>query len=134
MVILMHFCTTGFPLNTKMPFATAVSGENYSTLLLILRFPVPAHEIISAMPLSKNVHSSLRCPLTESLDTIECISGLGVIARMKSCACARFHPCNYSELIRAITPMYSVGCAVRLETRRSRVQPPPRSATFFRGD
>ena len=27
----------------------------------------------------------------------------------------------------------SVGCAVRLETR-SRVQPPPRSATFFRGD
>ena len=28
----------------------------------------------------------------------------------------------------------SVGCAVRLETRRSRVQPPPRSATFFRGD
>ena len=28
----------------------------------------------------------------------------------------------------------SVGCAVRLETRRSRVRPPPRSATFFRGD
>ena len=28
----------------------------------------------------------------------------------------------------------SVGCAVRLETRRSRVQPPPRSAIFFRGD
>ena len=28
----------------------------------------------------------------------------------------------------------SVGCAVRLETRRSRVQPQPRSATFFRGD
>ena len=28
----------------------------------------------------------------------------------------------------------SVGCAVRLETRRSRVQPPPRSATVFRGD
>ena len=28
----------------------------------------------------------------------------------------------------------SVGCAVRLETRRLRVQPPPRSATFFRGD
>ena len=28
----------------------------------------------------------------------------------------------------------SVGCAVRLETRRSRVKPPPRSATFFRGD
>ena len=28
----------------------------------------------------------------------------------------------------------SVGCAVRLETRRSRVQPPPRSATFFHED
>ena len=28
----------------------------------------------------------------------------------------------------------SVGCAVRLETKRSRVQPPPRSATFFHGD
>ena len=28
----------------------------------------------------------------------------------------------------------SVGCAVWLETRRSRVHPPPRSATFFRGD
>ena len=28
----------------------------------------------------------------------------------------------------------SVGCAVRLETRRSRVQAPPRSATFFRGE
>ena len=28
----------------------------------------------------------------------------------------------------------SVGCAIRLETRRWRVQPPPRSATFFRGD
>ena len=28
----------------------------------------------------------------------------------------------------------SVGCAVRLETRRSWVQTPPRSATFFRGD
>ena len=28
----------------------------------------------------------------------------------------------------------SVGCAVRLETRRSGVQSPPRSATFFHGD
>ena len=28
----------------------------------------------------------------------------------------------------------SVGCGVRLETRRSRVESPPRSATFFRGD
>ena len=32
------------------------------------------------------------------------------------------------------SPGGSVGCAVRLETRRSRVQPLPRSATFFRGD
>ena len=28
----------------------------------------------------------------------------------------------------------SVGCAVRLETRMSRVQPPPRSATFVEID
>ena len=28
----------------------------------------------------------------------------------------------------------SVGCAIRLETRRLRVRPPPRSATFFHGD
>ena len=28
----------------------------------------------------------------------------------------------------------SVGCAIGLETRGSRVQPPPRLATFFRGD
>ena len=28
----------------------------------------------------------------------------------------------------------SVGCAVRLETRRTQVQPPPRLATFFHGD
>ena len=34
------------------------------------------------------------------------------------------YPLNWSD----------VGCAVRLETRRSRVQPLPRSATFFRGD
>ena len=27
----------------------------------------------------------------------------------------------------------SIGCAVRLKTRRSQVQPPPRTATFFRG-
>ena len=47
-----------------------------------------------------------RCPLTELLDTVKSSAGLGG----------------------------SVGCVVRLETRRSRVQPPPRSATFFRGD
>ena len=35
---------------------------------------------------------------------------------------------------REIFMLSSFGCAVRLETRRSRVQPPPRSATFFRGD
>ena len=29
---------------------------------------------------------------------------------------------------------FAVRCAVRLETGRSQVQPPPRSATFFRGD
>ena len=40
-------------------------------------------------------------------------------------------------LIRTASPAGlggSVGCVVRLETRRSRVQPLPRSATFFRGD
>ena len=41
------------------------------------------------------------------------------------------HQCIITPLCR---PRCSVGCAVRLETRRSRVQPPPRSATFFRGD
>ena len=39
-----------------------------------------------------------------------------------------------SSLDSAVGLGCSVGCAVRLETRRSRVQPPPRSATFFRGD
>ena len=34
----------------------------------------------------------------------------------------------------AAGPGGSVGCTVRLEIRRSRVQPPPRSATSFRGD
>ena len=38
------------------------------------------------------------------------------------------------EKERKVTSYSSVGCAVRLETRRSRVQPPPRSASFFRGD
>ena len=28
----------------------------------------------------------------------------------------------------------TLGCGIQLETRRSRVQPPPRSATFFHGD
>ena len=39
---------------------------------------------------------------------------------------------NYTKRIAGLGG--SVGCAVRLETRRSRVQPPPRSATYFRGD
>ena len=48
------------------------------------------------------------------------------------------------NFVRLNTPMHpmtpglglggSVVCAGRLETRRSGVQPPPRSATFFRGD
>ena len=64
--------------------------------------------------------------------------------------CARLQPgVNYQSICEVKRPskfhMYnskfpvaglggSIGCAVRLETRRSRVQPPPRSATFFRGD
>ena len=46
---------------------------------------------------------------------------------------------DVSDIFETLTDMEdaglggSVGCAVRLETRRSRVQPPPRSATFFRG-
>ena len=48
-------------------------------------------------------------------------------------------PCHDMSLAYSV-PLYfsglggSVGSAVRLETRRSRVQLPPRSATFFRGD
>ena len=47
--------------------------------------------------------------------------------------------CSTADLYHYLSPTTaglggSVGCAVRLETRRSRVQPPPRSATFFRGD
>ena len=58
-------------------------------------------------------------------------------------SCARWVRCGYlletpQALLMSITTYAglggSVGCAVRLETRRSRVQPPPRSATFFRGD
>ena len=40
----------------------------------------------------------------------------------------------YMSVIRSFSISMISGCAVRLETRRSRVQPPPRSATFFRGD
>ena len=46
--------------------------------------------------------------------------------------------CIFSKLCTYITEIAglggSVGCAIRLQTRRSRVQPSPRSATFFRGD
>ena len=49
-------------------------------------------------------------------------------------ACSVISP-NFTDSIRLPAGLGgSVGCAVRLETRRSRVQPPPRSATFFRGD
>ena len=49
-------------------------------------------------------------------------------------ACSVISP-NFTDSIRLSAGLGgSVGCAVRLETRRSRVQPPPRSATFFRGD
>ena len=44
------------------------------------------------------------------------------------------HPVHAQSIILAEGLGGSVWCAVRLETRRSRVQPPPRSATFFRGD
>ena len=49
------------------------------------------------------------------------------------------HNCKYWNRLAAANSIDiglggSVGCAVRLETRRSRVQPPPRSATFFHGD
>ena len=51
----------------------------------------------------------------------------------------RFYPKSNLTIFYDYIPVYaglggSVGCAVRLETRRSRVQPPPSSATFFRGD
>ena len=50
--------------------------------------------------------------------------------------CVSWYPYNLKKyFIRTIAGLGgSVGCAVRMETRRSRVQPPPRSATFFRGD
>ena len=44
--------------------------------------------------------------------------------------------CNASEFkcLSANWPRWLSWMRVRLETRRSRVRPPPRSATFFRGD
>ena len=42
-----------------------------------------------------------------------------------------FHVTSY---IHHLLPLRRTRCAVLLETRRSRVQSPPRSATFFRGD
>ena len=41
---------------------------------------------------------------------------------------------HFSVTIRGCSRSRWFGCAVRLETRRSRVQPPTRSATFFCGD
>ena len=42
--------------------------------------------------------------------------------------------CPATVLIRMAGLGGSVGCAIRLEIRRLRVRPPPRSPTFFRGD
>ena len=45
-----------------------------------------------------------------------------------------YNPLTLKAQITTVGLGGSIGCAVRLETRRSRYQPPPRSATFFRGD
>ena len=46
-----------------------------------------------------------------------------------------FHVHNMKYFLRSFAGLgVSVGYTVRLETRRLRVQPPSRSATFFRGD
>ena len=66
------------------------------------------------------MHQGLYCPLLESMATVVYVKK----QRMLRSDC--------TDLDRGLGG--SVGCAVRLETRRSRVQPPPRSATFFRGD
>ena len=82
-----------------------------------------------------------------------CISVLRVASgprvKLVSCKSALNPPAVYSiDRSKAVVPVLfllfvalwfaglggSVRCAVRLETRRSRVQSPPRSATFFRGD
>ena len=66
---------------------------------------------------------------------VKMLRGLGTLGRFL----LYFYKANHL-LLPACIPVHhaglggSVGCAVRLETRRSRVQPPPRSATFFRGD
>ena len=43
-------------------------------------------------------------------------------------------PLSRQKMCRFTSSCTCAGCAVRLETRRSRVQPLPRSATFFHGD
>ena len=68
-------------------------------------------------------------------------AGKWKIAKMVAVHWPRWPPCPYMVKIFKNLLLQnhvglggSVGCAVRLETRRSRVQPPPRSATFFHGD
>ena len=56
---------------------------------------------------------------------------------MRPCHFVRsFAICSHDSvgMLKSLSLEGSVGCAVRLETRRLWVQPPPRSATFFRGD
>ena len=71
-------------------------------------------------------------PLSWSYVEIEVSTLLGIICVKKflrACAkCVDSHHPAHADL------GGSVGCPVRLEIRRSQVQPPPRSATFFRGD
>ena len=50
------------------------------------------------------------------------------------CLYCRHMPNDFSHGMALAGLGGSVGCAIRLETRRSWVQPPLRSATFFRGD
>ena len=78
------------------------------------------------------------------------ISGLYISASFQSPKTPGFRPFTPADVTEAFNILNKVciatyhkrkaglggsfGCAVRLETRRSHVQPLPRSATFFRGD
>ena len=114
------------------------------------------------MCLRAYVHQGLHCVLTESLDTTECMNGeqrcRWYFAHAQDDLNLHILPCLKSILLLNQSSWYtslsnqeidstclytlmlcaglggSVGFAVWLETRRSRVQPPPRSATFFRGE
>ena len=55
-----------------------------------------------------------------------------ILCLLSACVYISFHKVLIQSWLAGLGS--SVGCAVRLETRRSRVQPPPISATFFRGD